>query len=76
MAKSASREAQQTAAMLRRCGYPDAEVDLPHCIDGEIGSDGFYYRAVSVYAGKYKPETIPRGIARAFAKARSALNNQ
>lgn len=55
---SALHEAHQTAAMLRRCGYPEAEAAPAYCIDGEIGMDRFYTRTVSVYAGPYKPETM------------------
>jgi hypothetical protein len=54
--------------MLRRSGYPEAIPAREYCIDGEIGPDGFYTYTVSVYAGPYRPETIPNLIKSAAAK--------
>lgn len=63
-------EARHRAAMMRRCGYPEAQAARQYCID-EIGSDGFYTFTVCIYAGPYKPETIPNLINRAAAMSRS-----
>lgn len=56
------REAAREAAMLRRCGYPEAQVAPEYCIGGEIGSDNFYTKTISVYVGPYRSETIPKVI--------------
>ena len=63
------REAQHECAMLRRAGYPDARVMPEHCSGGDIGHDHIMTKTVSVYAGEYKPETIPRPIRKALEKA-------
>ena len=63
------REAEFYAAMLRRCGYPQATVAPEYCIDGVIGEDGFFTKTVSVWAGPHKPEAVKPLIARAFAAA-------
>ena len=65
-ARPSVREAKQVAAMLRRCGYPEAQAATEYCIDGHIGPDGFYTYTVAVYAGKKQPTTIPRGVANAM----------
>jgi hypothetical protein len=65
------REAQGYAAMLRRCGYPEAAVAPEYCIENTIGEDGFFTRTISVWAGPHRPETTKPLIARAFSKATS-----
>ena len=70
---AAYRQAQSTAAMLRRCGYPEATAAREYCIDGEIGTDSFYTFTVSVYAGPYRPETIPSFLQIAMAKTKARL---
>lgn len=65
--------AKHTAAMLRRCGYPDAIAAPEYCIDGEIGQDRFYTETVSVYAGEYQPETIPDFLISAMQKTKARL---
>lgn len=52
------REAEQEAAMLRRCGYPHAQVLPEYCIGGEIGPDKIMTKTVSVYVGDYDEESI------------------
>lgn len=49
------QEAESYARMLRRAGYPDAQVAPEYCIANEIGSDRFFTRTISVYAGERKP---------------------
>ena len=63
------REAEQWAAVLRRSGYPDAQVAPEYCIGGQIGPDRFFTKTISVYAGEYKPEAVPKGIAAALKSA-------
>ena len=63
------RDAAQWAAVLRRSGYPEAQVAPEYCIGNEIGPDGFFTRTVSVWAGPHKPESVPPTIAKAFAQA-------
>lgn len=53
------RAAASEAAMMRRCGYPDAEVLPQYCIGGEIGPDRIMTKTICVYAGEYQPETMP-----------------
>jgi len=60
------REAAQWAAILRRSGYPEAQVAPEYCIGGVVGDDGFFTQTVSVWAGPYKLETAPTVIRRAF----------
>ncbi len=67
-------QARHTAAMLRRCGYPDAQAAREYCIDGEIGQDGFYTYTVSVYAGPHQPDTVPSHIRSATEKTRARLS--
>lgn len=62
------REAEQEAAMLRRCGYPDAQVLPEYCIGGEIGPDRIMTKTVCVHVGDYRPETIPWVIRKAMGK--------
>lgn len=64
----ALEQARSDAAILRRCGYPEATPAREYCIDGEICSDGFYTYTVSVCLGPYRPETIPDHIRRAAQK--------
>lgn len=54
------REAEATAAMLRRCGYPEAQVAPEYCIGGEIGPDHFYTKTISVYVGPKSVEQVNR----------------
>jgi hypothetical protein len=69
------REAQSYAAMLRRCGYPEAAVAPEYCIDNVIGEDQFFTRTISVWAGPHKPETTAPVISRAFKNAMRKLKN-
>lgn len=62
------REARQWAAVLRRSGYPEAEVAPEYCIGGDI-MGGYFTRTVSVWAGPHKPESVPPTIAKALAAA-------
>lgn len=71
---SAKSEAEVQAAVLRRSGYPEAMAATEYCIDGEIGPDNFYTYTVCVYAGPYRPETIPNFIKSAMAKTRARLS--
>ncbi len=75
MIRHSVSEAQGIAAMLRRSGYPDAEVATQYCIDGEIGSDNFYTYTVSVYTGRYQPKTIPPFLLSAMAKTKARLGH-
>lgn len=56
------REAEKYAAMLRRSGYPDAQVAPEYCIANEIGPDRFFTRTISIYVGDHHPETISQTI--------------
>ena len=67
---SAFEEAKIVAKQARRKGYVDAEAAREYCIDGEIGSDKFWTRTVSVYVGDKLP-TPPRQSP--FVRARAAL---
>jgi hypothetical protein len=73
MSRHSVREAQGVAAMLRRSGYPDAEVAPQYCIDGEITDDNFYTYTVCVYAGRYQPKTIPPFLLSAMEKTKARL---
>ena len=53
------RLAANEAAMMRRCGYPDAEVLPEYCIGNEIGPDRIMTKTICIYAGEYQPETVP-----------------
>lgn len=69
--RSIDIEASQTAAMLRRCGYPEARPAREYCIDGEIGPDNFYTRTVSIYVGPYRPETISSSLRRIMERLKA-----
>ena len=52
------QEAEAEAAMLRRCGYPDAVVLPQYCIGGEIGPDKIMTKTVCVHVGDYDEASI------------------
>ena len=74
MSRPSVREAEHTAAMLQRCGYPEAQAAPEYCIDGEIQEDGFYTHTISVYAGVYRPETIPNVLKSAMEKTKKKMD--
>lgn len=60
-------EARKMASLYRRGGYPDASAAPEYCVD-EVGEDGFYTFTVSVFLGKYKPDTMQENWKRIMGK--------
>ena len=65
------QEAEHEAAILRRCGYPQARVLPEYCIGSEIGPDKILTKTICVYVGDYDPESVPKWLRGLTEKRRS-----